>query len=224
MEMSDDSYDVNWVTVSSVAGPEQRFVTAALQLLENGDSFDEVSVAQLAKAAGASVGAFYARFADKSALMHHLQRALYAEGQATLDRAFDLSHRVPVPLIALVRGFVNIAVSITAVQRGLRRAIFVQMTRDHVMRQRAVELSEITVARLVMLVAPHFPGASSERIALTMDTAHRIVTGALDQRLLFGAMSPTGRDTDDTATADELTAAVFAYMQTSLSNPAAPQL
>ena len=108
------------------------------------------------------------------------------------------------------------AVSITAFQRGLRRAILVQMARDLLMRERAAALAAITVEKLVMLATPHFPAASSDRIALTMDMVHRIVTGALDQRLMFAAMSPTGRESDDPIVAAELTTAVLAYMNASL--------
>jgi AcrR family transcriptional regulator len=56
----------------------ERFVEAALGLLET-RAWDDIPVADIVRAAGASVGAFYARFTDKDALLDLLAERYTAE-------------------------------------------------------------------------------------------------------------------------------------------------
>lgn len=59
----------------------ERFVDAALGLLES-RAWDEIPVAEIVRAADASIGAFYARFADKDALLDLLAERYTAEIEA----------------------------------------------------------------------------------------------------------------------------------------------
>ena len=72
-----------------------RFVHAAVRLLDE-RSWSSVTIADLAAAADASVGAFYARFQDKQALLDYLDER-YAEELVRLLRQHmaDASNRGP---------------------------------------------------------------------------------------------------------------------------------
>lgn len=225
--MSDDSsdpFDLEWAA-GDVDGPasERRFVDAALRLLADCDSYDQISVAQIARAAGRSVGAFYSRFADKDELLHQLQARLHADGVATLTRAFELVAKGPITIEQLVRGFIDLAVTLSATQRGLRRAILVQMTRDRGMRQRAIALGARTVEALADLAAPHFPGSTRDRVVDAVHVIHAMVTGAIDQRLVFGDEGPTGRLMDDAALANQLYAVTISYVRALYPENAEPE-
>ena len=191
-----------------------RIVDAAQRLMARGKAFHEIGVAELAKEAGSSVGAFYSRFADKDALLRVLQAELDREGLATAEQTFQLAAGAPIPLPQLVRAFVQLAVSSYRAQHGLRRALLVEMARDGELRAHAAELARETCAGLVRVLATRFPKAPLARVELAVDVAHRLVYGLLDQALLFDGASPTGRALDEDVVVTELTAAVVAYLTT----------
>jgi AcrR family transcriptional regulator len=189
-----------------------RYVEAAQRLLAAGRSWQDISVAELAKAARSSVGAFYARFRDKDALLHVLQVELNAEGSATGAETFRLAKSVQLPLEVLVRGFVELAVNYYRQQHGLRRALLVEMTTNAELRKRATELSRETCDGLCDVLAQRFPHASADKLREVVDVAHRMVYGVLDQNLVFADGAPTGLALDDRTLAAELTCAIHAYL------------
>jgi AcrR family transcriptional regulator len=212
--MSSTNFELRWVTPprqDRSRDTQVRFVEAAQRLLAGGRSFADISVAELAREAGSSIGAFYARFRDKDALMHVLQLELNRQGTATAAETFRIGKTVQLPLEVLVRGFVALAVSSYQQQRGLRRALLVEMCGGAELRARATELSRVTCAGLVELLAERYPHARA-RLPAVVDVAHRMVYGVLDQSLLFAGSSPTGGELAEQALVDELTCAVHAYL------------
>jgi len=192
-----------------------RIIAAAERLLSRGRSWSELSVAELVEEADASVGAFYNRFRDKDALLHVLQLELLAQGAATAARAAQLADAA-LPLDALVRAFVTVAVASYRDQRGLRRALLVEMCTNPLFRERTIELSRVTCAGLAGVLAPHVKGKDADRLALVIDVAHRFVYGTLDQALLYDDQAPTGRKITDPQLTDELTLACLGYLERSL--------
>ncbi|MGE5180507.1 MAG: TetR/AcrR family transcriptional regulator [Acidobacteriota bacterium] len=196
-----------------------RIVDAALRMLSRGLAFHEISVAELAKEADSSIGAFYSRFRDKDALLRVLASELDREGVATASDTFRIAGTAPIAFESMVRAFVALAVTYYRQQFGLRRALLVQMARDRDLRDRASALAKETCMGLVTLLAPRFPSASLEQLQLAVDVVHRIVYGTLDQWLLFADESPTGHPLDDKDMIRELTTAVHAYLRGALGAP-----
>ena len=192
-----------------------RIVAAAERLLSRGRSWAELSVADLVAEADASVGAFYNRFRDKDALLHVLQLELYAQGAATAAKAQELASS-ELPLEDVVGAFVTVAVASYREQRGLRRALLVEMCTNAVFRERAIELSKLTCSGLVGGLASHVKGKDVGRLATVIDVAHRFVYGTLDQMLLYDDQAPTGRKITDARLTEELTAACIGYLERSL--------
>lgn len=190
-------------------------MAAAERLLSRGRAWSELTVAELVAEADASVGAFYNRFRDKDALLHVLQLELYAQGAATAKKAHELAGSA-VSVETMVRAFVGVAVASYREQRGLRRALLVEMCTRPVFRERAIELSRITCAGLVAGLAGHVKGKDTERIALAIDVAHRFVYGTLDQMLMYDDQAPTGRKISDPQLVEELTGACVGYLERSL--------
>lgn len=192
-----------------------RIVAAAERLLEGGRAWADLSVAELVAEADASVGAFYHRFKDKDALLHVLQIELYAQGAATAARAHALGAQAA-PLDALVRAFVTLAIASYRDQRGLRRALLVEMCTQPAFRDRATELTRLTCDGLVTAIAPRVRTRGTEKVATAIDVCHRLIYGVLDQQLLYDDRSPTGRRLADAQLADELTVACVGYLERSL--------
>ena len=77
--------DLVWVRAPQQARSQAtlgRLLDATEKLLDD-RPFDELAVADICKAASSSVGAFYARFPDKTALLHVLHERLCDEARAT---------------------------------------------------------------------------------------------------------------------------------------------
>ena len=217
--MSSTNFELRWVKPprqDRSRDTQLRYVEAALRLLGRGKSFAEFSVAELAKEASSSVGAFYSRFRDKDALLHVLQIELNREGSATAAETFRIGKNAQIPLEVMIRGFVALAVGYYKSQQGLRRALLVEMCSNGELRARATELSRETVAGLIDLLGERFPHAK-KRLPDVVDMAHRLVYGVLDQNLLFAGSSPTGNELSEEALVAELTTAVLAYLTARLA-------
>jgi AcrR family transcriptional regulator len=192
-----------------------RLVEAAERLLAKGRSWHEISVAELVREAGTSVGAFYNRFRDKDALLHVLQIELDRQGVATATDAQALGAEA-IPLDQLVRAFVALAVSAYRQQHGLRRALLVQMCTEKEFRDRAIALSKLTCEGLTSVLHARFPHHDRASLRTVVDVAHRMVYGTLDQSLLFGD-TPTDHLLADSTLAEELAVAVLAYLERKLA-------
>jgi AcrR family transcriptional regulator len=216
--MSRENLQLKWVKTPQQdrsRDTQARFARAAKRLMARGKSFDAITVADLVKEADSSVGAFYARFRDKTALLHVLQIELYKEGVATAEDGLKAAVAAK-SSEAVARGFVTLAISTYRQHEGLRRALFVQMCNDKELRARATALARETCASLVKLLESRFPDAPAERTRTVADVGHRIVYAVLDQRMMFGNETPTGREIDDKTLGDELAVAINGYVQAQL--------
>src|SRR5258706_11299517 len=112
--MTSETLELQWVRPARQErsrDTHERIVDAAQRMMERGKAFHEIGVAELAKEAQSSVGAFYSRFHDKDALLRVLQAELHREGFATAEQTFALVSTSPVAFDALVRAFVSLAVA-----------------------------------------------------------------------------------------------------------------
>src|SRR3954462_156104 len=65
-----------------------RILDAAEQVLAE-KAFGEATLAEIMERAGGTVGAFYRRFPDKDALLHHLEERFFAELHRRADDVLD---------------------------------------------------------------------------------------------------------------------------------------
>jgi len=194
-----------------------RIVLATNRLLGRGRSFADITIAELVSEAGSSVGSFYQRFADKQALLHALHVELCQQGVATVASVLDADTWEGTSLEALVRSFVTFAVGTYRDQRGLRRAVLVQMATDATFRERAVALSRTTCESLTRMLQRRYPRRDKRSLRAMVDVCHRVVYGVLDQDLLFFDEPPTGHVMVEDELARELTATCAAYLKARLA-------
>src|SRR5262245_21079979 len=83
--------ELRWIRPPQQARSQEtleRLLDAAEHLVgEKG--FEDTGVAEVARRAGSSVGAFYARFRDKDALLHALYERYQQQAMATTDAALE---------------------------------------------------------------------------------------------------------------------------------------
>src|SRR3954464_7813919 len=94
-----------------------RILDAAEQVLE-AKAFGEATLAEIMERAGVTVGAFYRRFPDKDALLHHLDERFFAELHRRADDTLAPERWVNAGLRDIIDEFVAQAVDVYSTRRG----------------------------------------------------------------------------------------------------------
>ena len=189
-----------------------RIVNAAERLLGE-RSFEDVTVAEIVRMAHSSVGAFYARFPDKDALLDHLDDlhaadmidgvAVYADDPTS--NTFPIQRAVGEVMSFLVgyfkahRGVLR-ALSVRARLHGEPR--FAEATRH--INSRLPELMRLIMSRRSEIAHP------SPDLATYLGFV--MVLSVLRERILFPETHPTHLPISDLLLADELRKAYLAYL------------
>ena len=119
--------EIRWVKPRQSRSQEtmDRICIAAEGLL-NEKPFQQISVEEIAVAAGSSVGGFYARFKDKDALFDLLYDRYVAELRETVNEMFAPDRWQGVPLADRIHEFSKFAFSVIRSHRGLFRAMLLR--------------------------------------------------------------------------------------------------
>ena len=190
-----------------------RFLESALALLGE-RRFEEASVAEIARRARASVGAFYARFPDKEALLGYLNDRLFEEGERLWDEFLAPQRWQKGSAAEIVEAVVGRLVERRRANRGLLRALSLYArTRPgprfsahaHAMNRHVHrKLAELLLARRDEIAHPE----PEQAIAFGL----LLVDGATREAILFGESARLPGKPSDAVLARELTAAWLAYL------------
>jgi AcrR family transcriptional regulator len=193
----------------------KRLLDATRELLDD-KNFDDISIAEIAKQGGSSVGAFYARFKDKDMLLDHLA-VLYVEDVIAWDAGRDVDKgRKPMPLNKVIRETVTVLVSSHRRHRGALRAILLRSMRGRGSAQ--IDRARAYAGPPAALVGEikkrrgeinHPNPDTAVRLALAM------VTGLVRERVLFPELDPRAPDLvpiTDAVLVEELTRAVLGFL------------
>src|SRR3954463_15722612 len=102
-----------------------RILDAAEWVLDS-KSFTEATLAEIMERAGVTVGAFYRRFPDKDALLHHLDQRFFAELHRRADDVLAPERWVGSSASEIVDVFCTEAVDVYSTRRGLMRSLFLR--------------------------------------------------------------------------------------------------
>lgn len=185
-----------------------RILDAAESLLLE-KHWEEASVAEIAKRAGSSVGAFYTRFRDKDALLSALHERFVEEAMATADYAMSAQRWEKASITEIVRELVAFQVRIQDQRRGLLRAIALRATESAELQIRGLRgtrhiedlFTRLVVARRHEILHP-VPVVAAAFVS-------RLIAGVTLQRLLFPQASI---DAPGVSLVEELTHAALAYL------------
>ena len=189
-----------------------RIVAATSDLLEE-KTFDEITVAEIVGRAESSVGAFYARFDDKAALLDYLDE-LYARRVLRVAGGAARSVGAGRTLREQIRDLVDYLVRLHRVQPGLLRTLIVEARRqgEGAFRERTRRMNR-TIPPLMDRLLEH-----SERIrhpdpSSAVYLGLLMVFSAIREVVLFPEGLAEFVDCDDEALIDELTDAYLAYLR-----------
>ena len=206
--------ELRWVTPPQQARSQQTLdrILASAEVLIAEKGFEDTPISEIVRHAGSSVGAFYARFEDKHALLHAISGRFVEQAMATADSALDLTSWNEDPIDEVLRSVVRFLVSIYREQAGLLRAFVIRNHTDTEFRARQERLTlyvnravrELLLARRDEIGHPDPEGAV--RFILML------IFGSLEYVMLFGDMRSGELTLSDDQYAGELANACLAYL------------
>lgn len=188
----------------------RRLLDAAETLLTEA-SFDQVTVARIAARAGVTIGAFYARFADKDALLEALEERVTEAVLAVVNRAIDPARWEGATIEEAIRHYLAELIATYRETRGAGRALVLQAHTDPALRRRLHRLNVDGPPQVLELLRRH---ATIHHPApkLGLEVGFLAVRSLLREILLFGETFPGGSALSDRALAEELTRLLLRYL------------
>jgi len=188
----------------------RRLLDAAEALLTE-ESFDQVTVAEIAARAGVTIGAFYARFADKDALLEALEEQVTEAVLAVVARATDPERWEGATVEEAFRRYLAELVAVYRQTRGAGRALVLQSHTDPALRQRLRRLNTEGPPKVLALVAGQ-AGIRHPAPNVGLAVAFLAVRSTLREVVLFGETGPGGAALSNDALAEELTRLFLGYL------------
>ncbi len=183
-----------------------RILDAAESILAE-KSWDDASVAEIARRAGSSVGAFYSRFPDKDTLLAALHQRFIEEAFATSQVALDETRWVGASICEVVRELVAFQVRVQDQRRGQLRAFAVRAIHDPAFYARGEQLGKAMEERFTKLVVARRHEILHPIPVVAAAFVARLISAMLLSRLLDAKFVPNGL-----SFVDELTHAALAYL------------
>jgi AcrR family transcriptional regulator len=206
--------DLRWVRPPRQARSQEtldRILDAAEGLIAE-KGFRDATVAEIARRAGSSVGAFYARFHDKDGLLYALYDRYFEQATATADASLAPARWERADLPEILRAVTRFLVQVYRERAGLIRA-FVQRNHSDATFQARQErlshyvndrLSALLLARAGEITHPDPARAAAFGLTFTVSTIEGVV--------LFGELRSSALALDDDELAAELARAYLAYL------------
>ncbi len=160
---------------------------AEAQLLEK--SFSDVSVTNIVHEAGSSSGSFYARFPDKSALLHALHQRFVDRSVAQTELMVSDIGDGKLSLDEFAVGVVDALVESHRAHRGVIRAVLIESLKDAAFAERASQLVK-TISKLAASLVDA-PKLSPRRVSAEVEVGVLTLMAVLDQDLFFGSALST---------------------------------
>jgi AcrR family transcriptional regulator len=183
----------------------------AAEALLAGRGFDEVSVAEIARRAGVTIGAFYARFSDKEALLEALEERVTDAVLATVSRATDPRRWEGTTVEAALRSYCRELVEVYRATRGAGRALVLRSRSDPALKRRLLRLNSEGPPRVLEFLLAHgrIRHPDPKR---ALQVALLAVRSTLRELILFGETWPGGSPLPPDLLAEELTRLFLGYL------------
>ncbi|MBS1104607.1 MAG: Transcriptional regulator, TetR family protein [Deltaproteobacteria bacterium] len=206
--------DLRWVRAPQQARSQETLdrILDAAEALVTEKGFEEATVADVARRAESSVGAFYARFRDKTGLLYALHDRYFEQAMATADLALDPARWAGTKIPAILRAVVRFLVEIYRERQGLIRAFVVRNQGDVEFRARQDRLSRSVAARLSALLLARADEIAHPNAARAVGFGLAMTVSTIESVVLFGELRSSELALSDDELAAELARAFLAYL------------
>jgi AcrR family transcriptional regulator len=200
---------VKWANPPAQARSEEtraRILDATETLLAK-RRFEDISVGEIVRASKSSVGAFYARFPDKDALLGCLYERFRVEQAELTDAMFDPQRWKDKPLAAVLTTSIPFLVELHRQRQGLLRAFAARACSDDRFRKVWRQARDHAARRLKELVATRRAEVSHPDPDLAVESGLSMVLCTVELKLQLGEIDEPEMD----VLAQELVRALVAY-------------
>jgi AcrR family transcriptional regulator len=207
------------VPLLTVAGPKQarsertlqRLLDAAEALI-NEKGHAAVSIPEIARRAGSSVGGFYARFRDKNELLRALEERHFIVLWQRLEALADARRWENVSTATVVEAAVAELVAVTRERRRLLAAFLVSAMQDPVIREGGLRFRRRIEERIRALLLPRRDEMNHPNPALAIDLGIQTAFALMNQHVLIEKTEADGHALSDDELRRELTAMFLRYV------------
>jgi len=203
----------------SVSGPKQaRSERSLYRLLDAAEALITerglagLSIPEVVRRAGSSVGGFYARFRDKNELLRALEERFFLQVGERLDAIADEERWVGAGVAEIVKTAVAELVTVTEERRELIRAFLFRATQDVKIRDDAVRFRTHAAARLAPLLVAKAPAIRHPEPALAIDLGVQFAFALMNQHVLLDETHAAGRSLSHEDLEREITRMFIAYV------------
>ena len=207
--------------LETVSGPKQaRSERTLYRLLDAAESLiveqglGGLSIPEVARRGGSSVGGFYARFRDKNELLRALEERFFLQVGLRLDAIADERRWVGATVADVVKTAVAELVTVSEERRELIRAFLFRATVDVKIRDDAVRFRTRAAARLAPLLVAKAPEIRHPDPALAIDLGVQFAFALMNQHVLLEATHAGGRALTRADLEREITRMFLAYVGT----------
>lgn len=173
---------------------------------------DAVTIPEVVRVAGSSVGSFYARFADKKALLDTLHERACAESLATADRALDPDLWRGAPLGQMIRVMIAFAVRLFGSRKTIMNAFNQAFAGDPGFATRRAQTAVALGQRFSTFLLQRRESIGHPNPEMAIPMALRIVAATLEQRNALEAAEVPEVVVSDEALETELVRVVERYL------------
>ncbi len=186
--------------LETVSGPKQarsertlyRLLDAAEALIAE-QGLAGLSIPEVVRRAGSSVGGFYARFRDKNELLHALEERFFLEVQGRLDALADERRWVRAPAADIIAAAVEELVEVTELRRDRIRAFLFRAAQDVKIRDEAVRFRSRAAERIGALLLGKAPAFTHPEPMLAIDLGVQAAFSLMNQHVLLDGTRAAGR-------------------------------
>ncbi len=174
-------------------------------------SFEAVSVAAVAERAGVTIGAFYARFPDKDALLEALEERVTDAVLGVVSRATDPARWQGTTVAEALRAYLDDLVTVYHATRGAGRALVLRSHTDAGLRRRLERLNAEGPPRVLDFLLRH-GGIRHPDPERGLEIGLLTIRSTLRELVLFDERWPGGSAFPAPILADELTRLFLRYL------------
>jgi AcrR family transcriptional regulator len=171
-----------------------------------------VSIPEIARRAGSSVGGFYARFRDKNELLRALEERHFLDLMARVERLADAERWAGAETAAIVEAAVSELVTITRERGPLIAAFLANALDDPVLLEGGLRFRRNVEERLGALFLSRRDEMSHPDPALAIELAIQTAFAIMQQHVLIEETRAQGRALSDDELRRELTTLVLRYV------------
>ena len=213
------SQHLRWIRPPRQARSQQtleRVLDAAEALIAE-QGIDHTTVAEIARRAESSVGAIYARFGDKEALLRSVFERFYEQAVATADHVFDPKHWLGVPLGELLHSAISLTLRIFRERRLLFAGFTVRAASDPKLQALGERLGLAVAERATTFLQQRGETISHPDPDLAVRFGVFVVLSALEARALYSPQAV--QDVSEAVMAAELTRMCLGYLGLAAPEP-----